>query len=97
LRGTLQSAAALAHSQWLAQGSTGTSVTMEGVTVTLDANGWPLADNTGISRAINLSAGDFTDDTAGTFSIPGRTNCEVVYALSGTASPPGATITSTGC
>lgn len=99
LRGTLQSAAALAHAQWLAEGATsgGSSIQMEGVTVTLDNFGWPTADTNGISNAINLSPGDYTDDGSGTFGIPGRTNCQVGYSLSGTVSPPTTTLATTGC
>jgi MSHA pilin protein MshA len=55
--GSVQSGSALAHAKWLATGSgAATTVTMEGVVVTL-ANGYPTADAAGIQAAAGLVGG----------------------------------------
>lgn len=63
--GSVKSAAAITHSKWLAQGSTG-DVTVEGsVTVTMSPEGYPTSDAAGIGAASQLDATDYTL-TAGT-------------------------------
>lgn len=82
-RGAVQSASALAHSQWLVNGSdtaTTAKVVVEGADVNI-AFGYPTA--AGIANAITLSPADYTiasTATAATISnVPARTNCQVVY------------------
>ncbi len=60
--GAVKSAAALAHATWLAKGSTGASITMDGTTVTVNTNGYPTPDTAGIGAAAQL--GDFVIGTA---------------------------------
>jgi MSHA pilin protein MshA len=62
--GTLRSAAALAHAQYLVAGTAPASVVMDGTTVTL-TNGYPDATATGMQAAIQDTAG-FTSAVAGT-------------------------------
>ncbi len=84
LVGSLRSGAALSHAIWLAQGSTGASVNMEGAAITLNADGYPTANSAGISSTIQDLSG-FTDDNGGTFNI--AANCQVTYTVPG-ANPP---------
>ncbi len=100
LSGSLRSAGDLAHATQLAENlSSSTSVTMDGVTVTM-ANGYPTADANGIQNAIT----DFTNFTptstgsTGTDSfVPnGASNsasCYAQYANAGVV----VTFQSTGC
>lgn len=80
-RGTLQSAAALAHAQWVVTGSTAATVSMEGTDNVAMTFGYPSA--AGILNAANLSASDYsTTTTGGVVSVsenPARTNCFVTY------------------
>jgi MSHA pilin protein MshA len=97
--GTLKSAAALAHAQYLVAGTAPTTITMEGTSVSL-AFGYP--DATGIIAAIQDSSG-FTPagTTTVTFTKTGATtpaNCTATYApstVAGTA--PLYTLTTGGC
>jgi MSHA pilin protein MshA len=83
--GSLQSAAALAHAQYLASGNSPSSISMEGANVTL-AYGYPDASATGIFNALQSTSG-FTPSTAGgvvTFSLASATtpaNCSVTYTI----------------
>jgi len=66
LAGSIQSAAALTHAQWLAEDGQPSSISAEGVTITMtstDANGYPTADATGIEEALQDITG-FTADTS---------------------------------
>src|SRR5690606_15564472 len=55
-RGSVKSAAAIAHSQWLADGSNaGDDVTLEGSTVTMSDEGYPTEDNAGIGVAAQIA------------------------------------------
>jgi len=88
LAGSLRSAAAIAKSTWLANGSSGTSITMGGGSVTVSGTtGYPTADSAGIGAAVDQSG---FSQSSGTFTIVGYTpasgNCHVVYAAAGTAS-----------
>lgn len=80
-RGTLQSAAALAHAQWVVTGSTAATVSMEGTDNVAMTFGYPSA--AGILNAANLSATDYsTTTTGGVVSVsenPARANCFVTY------------------
>jgi MSHA pilin protein MshA len=106
LAGSIRSGAALAHAMWLAQGNpTSTSVTMEGLAVTM-SNGYPSSvATTGIERTIVDLTG-FAATTSGTNRVftkttPGNTpitNCFVTYqpALAANTAPV-VTATVTGC
>lgn len=101
LGGSLQSAAALAHAQYLASGVTPTSVAMEGANVTL-ANGYP--DQAGILLALQNTSG-YGTSTAGnvvTFTQNGASNpatCSVTYTVSTVVGTPATVSTpvTTGC
>ena len=58
-RGALNATAAMAHGKWLANPSTGTSLAMEDVTVTMTANGYPDALPT-TAQAAGLNSSDYT-------------------------------------
>ncbi|MFN3234436.1 MAG: type II secretion system protein [Gammaproteobacteria bacterium] len=97
LGGSVRSAAALAHAQWLAESSPST-IDMEGNTITL-ANGYPnlatiddtLVDFTGFTY--NDSTGVFTKDGA-----PTPASCSVTYAQpASSGDAPSITVTTTGC
>lgn len=102
LAGTMRSAAALAHAEYLAAGTAPASVTMEGQTVTL-VNGYP--DVAGIQTAIqDLSGFTIPAPTATSITIEkaGGTaiaNCSIQYTQSAAAgSPPTFTgPVTTGC
>ena len=95
LTGSLRSAAALAHAEYLAAGTTPSTVSMEGTSVTL-SNGYP--DASGIQSALQDISG-FTVTAAAstvTFQKTGATTlstCQVVYNI---ASAAGAQPTYTG-
>ncbi|KPQ01959.1 type II secretion system protein [Marinobacter sp. HL-58] len=66
-RGAVKSASAIAHSAWLAGGSSG-DVDLEGETIEMSNDGYPLTepvdgDNGGIIEAAQLDANDYTLDT----------------------------------
>lgn len=69
--GSVRSAAAIAHSRWLADGSPTTSpitVDLDGATgITMTTSGYPTADNAGIVEAAQLS--DEFIVTGGTISL----------------------------
>jgi MSHA pilin protein MshA len=59
-RGALNSTIALIHGRWLANGSTGTSVTVEGgLSVPVDARGYPTADAALLAAAGIDTANDY--------------------------------------
>lgn len=86
--GGVRSAAALAKASWLVGGSSGTSVTMDGVTVTVsNTTGYPANSAAGIGAAMQSLDG-FTPDytvTPVTFTPTGYTptgvGCRVEYNL----------------
>jgi len=90
LGGSLQSAAALAHAQYLPSGTSPSVVPMEGANVTL-VNGYP--DQAGILLALQNTSG-FSNSTTGnvvTFTQNGATNpaqCSVTYTVSTAAGTP---------
>jgi MSHA pilin protein MshA len=92
--GAIRSASALAHALWVANGSTGTTVTMEGTGVAM-TDGYPSI--AGIASAVNVS--DITV-SSGTFNIPSHANaatCKVVYTTAASGGVPGITVTTTDC
>ncbi len=74
-RGSVKSASSIAHSAWLAGGSSGTSVSLEGLSITM-VSGYPTADSSnatngstdtnGIAEAAQLSSDDFDLTYTGT-------------------------------
>ncbi|WP_449287578.1 type II secretion system protein [Marinobacter sp. PE14] len=103
LAGAMKSAASIAHSAQLASGSTlGTSVTLEGQTVTM-VNGYPTADTDGIVAAIDVdTTNDYTvsttdaGGTAGgdTITLEIQANCAVQYTAANAATDNTGPITS---
>jgi len=89
--GALRSGAALAHAQWLVQGSPA-NITMEGATVAI-TEGYPTTAS--ISNAVNLTG--YTTTTAGTFQVDGRATCQVTYTTATTGNQPAIVATTTGC
>ena len=68
MAGTLRSAAALAHAQWLVAGNSPATVSMEGTTVNM-TNGYPDATVNGIQAAIqDVSGFTITGTTTASFS-----------------------------
>lgn len=97
LEGSVRAASTLAHSKFLAQGSTGT-VDMEGSTITM-VNGYPaltdidntLVDFSGFTYV--PTDGDFTKDGAAT-----PASCKVTYAAAvSTSAPPVISSTTSAC
>ena len=93
--GSVKSAAAIAHSKYLADGKTGgASVVLDGnTTVTMTSAGFPTGDDAGIGTAAQLSNGDFKITSGATATIQvlnnGNTvpNCQFTYdASTGTVS-----------
>jgi MSHA pilin protein MshA len=97
-RGTLNSAAALAHARQLVDGvASNVSVTLEGSTVAMSA-GYPT--QAGIVAAANFSTGDWNTATAGEIQLvssPDLTNCKATYAASANGATPATAIVNTGC
>jgi MSHA pilin protein MshA len=86
LAGSMKSASAIVHSAWLAGGSKGTSVTLEGnTTVTTTSDGYATADEAGIGAALALDG--FVKDASVTTGIGYKpadyagTDCHVTYEL----------------
>jgi MSHA pilin protein MshA len=89
--GAVKSAAAIAHSAWLADGSEPDPLTLDGVAVAMSDEGYPDAvaqgttPNEGITAAAQIDATDFEfDATTGVFTITGFTadpagECQFTY------------------
>ncbi len=103
--GATRSAAAIAHAQWLVDGSVASQdVNLDGQVVTMSAQGYPTANAAGISAAAQFS-GDFTN-TSGTISFTGgvgngdgdgtANECSFVYSAS-TGQVASATILTDDC
>lgn len=107
--GSLRSAANISHAQQLASGATlGTSVSLEGQTVTM-VNGYPTADAAGVTVAAQVSAGTQAQYDAGsvdyvvsggaaatggsTITYALQTNCSVTYTAATAATDNTAPIT----
>lgn len=94
LQGSIASAANLARASWIAAGSSGTNVNMDGVSVVVDSNtGWPTATTAGITAALQDKAG-FTDGGSGVYTKSSGT-CTVTVTY--TATNGSAATTSAGC
>ena len=59
--GSMKTAAATAHAVYIAKGSTGSSITMDGETISME-NGYPTAGS--IATAAGLDSSDYEIDTA---------------------------------
>ena len=65
--GAVKSAAAIAHARYLADGTTPSTLSLDGVNVTMDTTlGFPAASSGGIGAAAQLAAEDFTITSSGT-------------------------------
>jgi len=104
LAGSLQSASALAHAQYLATGTTPAFVVMDGQNITL-ANGYPDQSATGIQNALQDTSG-FTATVAGTAvtftknGAPTPATCAVTYTASAVLGSPAVVslpVASAGC
>ena len=88
--GAVRSASNIAHAQWLADGGTGTTVVLEGVTIQMPAgsNGYPAADSNevtnatatfGLAEAAQLSSDDYTLAHAGGVLTVTLGTCNFTY------------------
>lgn len=98
LVGSLRSAAAIAHAQQLADGTSGsTSVTLDGTVITM-VGGYPTPDANGIEKAAQISgftgtsSGATATDTDKLDFTTAVANCFATYTGNGTA-----TSTTSGC
>ena len=103
LSGSVKAAANIAHAQWLADGGTAATVTLEGTVIAM-VNGYP--DNTAIASAAQATAADYTiDATAATITTftaigaPAATlaTCRVTYTEAAANSSPTFAIATGGC
>lgn len=79
-RGAVQSAAGIAHGQWLVDGTKPASITMEGKAIAMSTNGFP--DSTGIVDAAGLSANDYAISGTTTVTVAtdsAHTSCSFTY------------------
>lgn len=87
----MSSAGSLAHAaQLVANLSSGTAVTMEGVLVTM-SNGYPDTTASGIVVAANLSSTDFNLIGGNPYDVSsdlGHASCKVRYTPAGVSTPP---------
>jgi MSHA pilin protein MshA len=89
-QGAINSAASLAHAQWLVASNAPATITMEGVPVAM-VNGYPDATPGGIDTAaglLNSTGYAITGNAPRTFSPIGATNpanCQVSYAAASAA------------
>ena len=96
---SVKSASAIAHSAYLAGGSSATTLTLEGTAVAL-ANGYPTA--AGILAAAQIGS-DYTTTTTGTNSLvklAGGTDaatCSVSYTEAAAGSAPAISVLTSGC
>lgn len=85
MEGSVRSAAALAHAKWLAAGNSPATVTLDGVAVSMSADGYPTAAVGGIQAALQTIQGfDAFDAVNNRFEKSDATtgaNCSVGYAI----------------
>ena len=83
-QGAVASAAALYHGRWLINGSTGTSVVMDGVTVNGSTTGYPAATAAGIGAAAGLDGFNLTASTGSLIirsdGVSSRASCSITYS-----------------
>jgi MSHA pilin protein MshA len=93
LQGSIASAANLARASWIAAGSSGGTISMDGVSVTVNTSGWPTADTAGITTALQDKAG-FADANNGVFT---KSNGNCVVTVTYTANNGSASTSAPGC
>jgi MSHA pilin protein MshA len=96
----VRSATTLVHAAWIANGSSGTSVSVDGASVTVNSSGWPTNEAGGIVAALQSVSGvnpqHSTATNTTTFSLNSKSTCSFTYnSLTGTVDESG--ITSTNC
>lgn len=97
LAGGIRSGAALAHALWLAQGSSGTSVTMEGQPITI-TNGYPDTDDIDLVLQDTQGFSEFSPGAFAPVSASNQAACNVTYAEPTVAGvSPTITVTLTDC
>lgn len=101
LSGSVRSGAALAHAKWMAAGNSPATVTMEGASVAIDANGYPTAVAGGIDNTLQDVSG-FTASGSGprVWALDGApvpANCSVSYTASASGAAPVVAVTTTNC
>jgi MSHA pilin protein MshA len=101
MAGSIRSAVTLAHSQWLASGSTGSTVVIDGTTIDLE-NYYPsnesimnmIADTSGY--IIDVESNFITTFTRSDARIPSE--CQILYTqATSTTTPPTIMVDSDGC
>lgn len=106
LAGALKSAAGVAHAHWLAKGQPSGTITLEGATIEITSNGYPVAVPTTNGGIIEAAQVDTTNDwtkTNGTNQVTfvpkgfSGSNCQVVYNDGAGSAAPTVTATTTGC
>jgi len=79
-RGAVQSAAGIAHGQWLVTGTAPATITLDGQSISMTTTGYP--DATGIKTAAGLSSNDYVIAGTTTVSITtdsAHTTCTFDY------------------
>ena len=80
-QGAFKSAASIAHAKWLIDAST---ATIEGVTVTYNANGYP--NEATIDDLAGISSDDYDYNTGtGVLNVSGKATCSFTYDADGGA------------
>jgi MSHA pilin protein MshA len=104
LAGSLRSGAALAHAQWLATGSSPSSITMEGQSVSMDSAGYPTAATGGVDQILQSFNGytAVPPSSGATFSFtldgaPTPSTCSVDYTLGSGGAAPTVAVNTGGC
>ncbi|HFE38162.1 MAG TPA: type II secretion system protein [Gammaproteobacteria bacterium] len=102
-RAAVNAGMAIAHAQWLIDGSDDAAITIEGVTVTF-VNGYPSGDNAdagSIDDMAGISANDFTitDDNGATATMTfTKGACSFTYKEATSSVPPVVSaVTGSGC
>lgn len=83
--GAVKSATALVHAQYLAGGSTATTLTLEGQSVTL-TNGYPDAASIAVAAGLDDSYVSDSTTTSGTASISDKTKSTCLFTYQNAAS-----------
>lgn len=102
LRAAVSSASTMANALWVANGSSGSTVTIEGVAVTM-TNGYPAASAAGIGNAIRVDANTFSSTGGNVFFVTAAsdtTKCQFSYTAAASTTQPATVSTivdSTGC
>lgn len=101
LNGAVKSAANISHAQWLADGGTAGTVTLEGTVITM-VNGYP--DNAFMDEAAQILGTDYTigapSTTTATFDVigaPTPATCRVTYTEAPANGSPTYALLDAGC